>query len=90
MSLFVLYVSFSVCRGVWASEWCLCLWLDRYCASVEASALEDYDAVNESVECVILADAYVLAWVVLCTALANEDVASLDYLTSKMLKSESF
>ena len=68
----------------------LCLSLNGDCASVEASALEDYDTVCESVESVVFSDAHVRAWVVLCATLTYEDVASLDCLTSEMLKSESF
>lgn len=69
---------------------CLSNRLDRYCAAVETTTLECYDTVSESVKSVILTDAYVLAWIVLSTALTNEDVASLSELTSEELKSESF
>ena len=51
---------------------------------------EENGAVHESVEGVVLADAYVEAGVVDCAALTLEDVACLGELTTKNLNAESF
>ena len=67
-----------------------CNSLYRHCASVETTTLEHYNAIDECIECVILADANILARVVLCAALTYDNVASLYLLTTEMLKSESF
>lgn len=71
----------------------LCLssnWLDRYGTAVFATTLEHNYAVNESVQCVILTDTYILAWVVLSTTLTNDNVASLHCLSTEVLQTESF
>ena len=70
---------------------CFCYdWQYRYCAAVFASTLESYDAISESIECVIFAYAYVLAWMVFCTTLTNDDVASLNCFATEVLYTESF
>jgi len=42
----------------------------------------------ESEECVIFADANILAWVEDSSALADQDLATLNYLTTKALDAE--
>ena len=64
--------------------------LDGYCATVLATALEHHYAIDECVKCVILANTYILTRVVLCAALANDDVACLHCFTAKVLQTESF
>lgn len=53
----------------------LCFRYYRHSALVLATLAEVNDAVNQCIECVILTNTYVQARVVLCTALANDDVA---------------
>ena len=54
-----------------------------------ASELELNDAVNKSIDRVILAHAYIFTGMVNCTALTLDDVACLSMLTAKNLNSES-
>ena len=51
---------------------------------------ERYLTVNKSVKSVILTHTYVKTWVVNCTSLTNEDVASLYSLITVFLDTESF
>lgn len=64
--------------------------LNRYRATILATALEHHYTICECVECVVLADTNILAGVVLRAALANEDVACLNCFTTKVLQTESF
>ena len=52
-----------------------CVWNDRHHALVKACLLEIHCAVNQSVEGIVLANTNIIARVVLCTTLANDDVA---------------
>lgn len=52
-----------------------CVWNDRYNALVIACLLEIHSAVNQSVQGIVLANTNIIARVVLCTTLANDDVA---------------
>ena len=52
-----------------------CLRYYRNSALVSAALVEIHNAVNESVESIVFADTYILTRVVLCAALANDDVA---------------
>ena len=54
---------------------CFCFRYYRNCALVITAFVEVYHTVNESIQGVVLADTHVLTWVVLCAALANDDVA---------------
>ena len=44
---------------------------------------EHYSAVDECIQCVVLTDTYILAWVVNCTTLTLDDVASLGELSAE-------
>jgi len=59
-------------------------------ATSVAALGEEHRAVNESVDSVILAHAYILARVVHCTALTLDDVTCLASLTAKNLDAETF
>ena len=59
----------------------------RFVVSLLAEA---YLTVNKSVKSVILTHTYVQTWVVNCTSLTNEDVASLYSLITVFLDTESF
>ena len=52
-----------------------CVWNDRHHALVKACLLEIHCAVNQSVEGIVLANTNIQSWIVLCTTLANDDVA---------------
>ena len=51
---------------------------------------EDYDSVDQSEECVVFADAYVKAGVVLCATLALEDVAGFAVASAEDFHAEAF
>ena len=51
--------------------------------------MEVYGTVYESVESVVLTDGNVVTWVVLSTALANDDVTSYALLTAEDINAES-
>lgn len=61
--------------------------LDGDEGAICTSALEGDDAVDERIECVIAAHAYVLAGVELRAALTSDDVAGLGLLPAKELNS---
>ena len=63
---------------------------DGYVALVAAATAEFHHSVREGVEGVVLADADVVAGVVLGTALANENVACDADLTAVDLDAQSF
>ena len=65
-------------------------WLDRYCAAVFATTLEHHYTISQCVQGVILANTYVLTRVMLCATLTNDNVASLNCFTTKVLQTESF
>ena len=50
---------------------------------VTSAVLELYSTINQGIEGVVLAHAYVLAWTVLGTALTADDVTGLGKLTTK-------
>lgn len=52
--------------------------------------MEVHYTVNKCIECVVLANTYVLTGIVLRTTLANDDVTSLSKFTSEELETESF
>ena len=68
----------------------LCQRLNAYIRAVVSLLSEDYRTINESEEGVILTHTYVLTWIVNSTALTNDDVACLRYLTTIKLYAESF
>ena len=51
--------------------------------------MELHGSVDECIECVILTDSYVVAWVVLGATLTNDDVASHALLTAENLDTQS-
>jgi hypothetical protein len=51
--------------------------------------VELYRSVNESVERIVLTNANIVAWVVLRTALANNNVACNNFLATENLNAES-
>ena len=61
---------------------CFCFRYYRNCALVITAFVEIYHTVNESIQGVVLADTHVLTRVVLCAALANDDVAGNTLLTT--------
>ena len=68
---------------------CLCHGLYGHRATVETSLLEGNDTVREGIERVVAAHADILAGIVLCATLTNDDVASYAVLTTKNLHTES-
>ncbi len=72
---------------------CGLLSLNRLYVDVLAAFFADskyYCAINQSVDGVVLAQAHVLAGVVLCATLTLDDIACLGELTAKDLHAESF
>lgn len=65
-----------------------CLRYYRNSALVLATLVEIHNAVNESVQGVVLADTHILTRVVLCATLANDDVAGDDCLAAVLLHAE--
>ena len=65
-------------------------WLNGDVALILALLGKYYLAVDESIESIVLANAYIEAWVVLGATLTNEDVASLHDFATKLLNTESF
>ncbi len=63
---------------------CFCWsdWLDRNSATVAASLLKCYDTINQSVKSVVTSHTHVLARIVLCASLTNNDVTSLSELAT--------
>ena len=61
------------------------LWKYRYDASVLTTLAEVYDSVSKSIKSIILTDTYIQTRIVLCTALANDDVACDNLLTTPNL-----
>ena len=68
----------------------LCQRLNAYVRTIVALLGEYYCTINQCEEGVVLAHTYVLAWVVNCTTLTNDDVACLSKLTTEKLQTESF
>ena len=64
--------------------------LDHVDVGVTSAVLELYSTVNQSIQSVVLAHAYVLARTVLGTALTADDVTGLGKLTTKNLHAEAF
>ena len=62
-----------------------CLRYYRNSALVLATLVEIHNAVNESVQGVVLADTHILTRVVLCATLANDDVAGDNLLSTPNL-----
>ena len=65
-------------------------WHDRYRAAIFATTLENNNSIDESVERVILANAYILARIVLCATLAYDDITCFYFLATEVLQTESF
>jgi len=53
----------------------LCAWNYGDDALVAATLLEVYYSIYKCIESIVLADAHIVAWVVVSAALANDDVA---------------
>lgn len=62
-----------------------CLGNYRYDATVTVSTLESNYTVNQSEESVILTHTYILAWIMNCTTLTNDDVTGSALLTAPNL-----
>lgn len=67
----------------------LCFWYYRNNTLVKLSFVEVNGTVYESVERVVLTNSYILAWVVLCTTLTNDDVTGNALLTTEDLDAKS-
>ena len=65
-------------------------WKYRNVRLVVCLLAEAYLTVNKSVKSVILTNTHVQTWVVNCTSLTNEDIASLYSLITEFLDTESF
>ena len=57
--------------------------------AVETTFPELYGSIYESIEGVVLTHSNISAWIVTCTALANDDVACYALLTSENLDAQS-
>ena len=68
---------------------CFCCRYNRHNGLVILSSVEVYSTVYESVESIVLALCYIVAWEVLVTALAYDDVACYTLLTTPNLDTES-
>ena len=66
-----------------------CLRYYRNSALVLATLVEIHNAVNESVQGVVLADTHILTRVVLCATLANDDVGGDNLLSTPNLNTSS-
>ena len=64
--------------------------LNHVDVGVTSAVLELYSTINQGIEGVVLAHAYVLARTVLGTALTADDVTGLGKLTTKNLHAEAF
>ena len=69
----------------------LCLGIGdyRYDTLVAGAFVEIHHAVNKCIQCIVLANTYVLTRIVLCATLANDDVAGNNLLTTPNLNTES-
>ena len=68
----------------------LCLGIGdyRYDTLVTGAFVEIHHAVNKCIQCIVLANTYVLTRIVLCATLANDDVAGCHTLTTPDLHTE--
>lgn len=64
-------------------------WQNGNDALVVACLTEFHDAVNQGIQCVVLANTYVFAWIVLCATLAYDDVACDAFLTAPDFNTKS-
>lgn len=55
-----------------------------------STLVEVHNTVNKCIESVVLANTYILAWVMLGATLTNDNVACLYNLTTEVLQTESF
>ena len=68
----------------------LCLGIGdyRHDTLVTGAFVEIHHAVNKCIQCIVLANTYVLTRIVLCATLANDDVAGCHTLTTPDLHTE--
>jgi hypothetical protein len=67
----------------------LCFRYNRYYALVTLALVEIDGAVNQCIKSVILTNTYIVAWVVLCATLADDNVSSQNLLAAPDLNAKS-